>query len=69
MSVREAERLGVMRKIDQGTMSLRRASEELGLSRKQVNRIRGRYEQLGAKVLFLSEEGLGVSIRFLMKCG
>jgi hypothetical protein len=47
MSVKEAECLGVMRQVDRKTLSLRRASEELGLSLRQTKRIRKRYLACG----------------------
>ena len=47
MSIKEAERLGVMRQIDKRTLTIKRASEELALSPRQVKRIRKRYLEKG----------------------
>jgi DNA-binding Lrp family transcriptional regulator len=47
MRLKEAERLGLMRQVDKGTMSLNRASKELGLSLRQVKRIRKKYLSRG----------------------
>lgn len=43
MSIKEADRLGVMRQLDAKSISLRRASEILRVSLRQVKRIRKRY--------------------------
>ena len=51
MSIKEADRLGVMRQLDAKTISLRRGSEILGISLRQVKRIRKQY-------LLQGEEGL-----------
>src|SRR3990167_3825492 len=51
MSIEEANRLSVMRQIDKKILSLRKASEELGLSLRQVKRVRKNYLTKG-------EEGL-----------
>lgn len=51
MSLKEANRLSIMRQIDKKTLNLRRASEALGVSLRQAKRIRKRY-------LLCGEEGL-----------
>lgn len=43
MSIKEAERLGVMRQIDKKKLSIRQGSEQLGISIRQTKRIRKRY--------------------------
>jgi len=43
MSIKEANRLGVMKQIDKKMLNMRKASEELGVSLRQVKRIRKRY--------------------------
>ena len=43
MSIKEANRLSVMRQVDKKILSLQKASEELGVSLRQVKRIRKRY--------------------------
>ena len=43
MSIKEAERLGVMRQIDKKDLTVRKASEELGICLKQLRRVRKRY--------------------------
>jgi len=49
MGIKEADRLGVMRQIDKNRISLKKASEELGVSLRQTKRIRRRYLELGDK--------------------
>jgi hypothetical protein len=51
MSTEEANRLSVMRQIDKKILSLRKANEELGLSLRQVKRIRKNYLTHGEKGL------------------
>ena len=58
MSVKEAERLGVMRQMDKRSINLRQASEELGLCQRQVKRIRKRYLQQGDLGLMSLKKGL-----------
>ena len=43
MSVKEAGRLGIMRQMDKKNLNSRKAAEELGLSLKQLRRVRKRY--------------------------
>jgi hypothetical protein len=43
MSIKEANRLSVMRQIDKKMLSMKKASEELGVSLRQAKRIRQRY--------------------------
>lgn len=57
MSIKEAERLGVMRLIDKKDLSLSQASLELGLSIRQVKRIRKRYQQEGDQGLISRRRG------------
>ncbi len=57
MSIKEADRLGVMRQIDKKTLSLRKASEELGVSIRQVKRIRKRYLVEGEAGLLSKHRG------------
>ena len=57
MSIKEAERLGVMRQIDKKDLTARKASEELGISLKQLRRVRKRYLAEGAPGLISKERG------------
>lgn len=43
MSLKEADRLSVMRQVDEKILNMRRASESLGVSMRQAKRIRKRY--------------------------
>lgn len=43
MTTKEANRLSLMKQIDKGTLTLRKAAEELGISERQVKRLRKRY--------------------------
>ncbi|MBF5060093.1 hypothetical protein NEPTK9_001620 [Candidatus Neptunochlamydia vexilliferae] len=47
MSVKEAERLSVMKQIDKKILTIEKASEELGVSIRQTKRIRRRYREQG----------------------
>ena len=58
MSIKEAERLGVMKQIDKKILTLRKASEELGISERQTKRIRKRYLKDGAKGLISLKRGM-----------
>lgn len=57
MSIEEANRLSVMKQIDKKILSLRRASEELGISLRQAKRIRKRYLVEGEKGLISKHRG------------
>lgn len=57
MSVKEAERLGIMRRIDKKDLTARKASEELGICLKQLRRIRKRYIQEGVLGLISKKRG------------
>ena len=57
MSVKEADRLGVMRQMDKKDLTPRKASEELGLSLKQLRRVRKRYLAEGAVGLITKKKG------------
>ena len=52
MTLKEAERLSVMRQVDKKNLTLRKASEELGLSLRQTKRIRKRYKEGGVSIFF-----------------
>jgi len=43
MSIKEANRLSVMKQVDKGVLGMKKASEEIGVSLRQVKRIRKRY--------------------------
>ncbi|HAZ16095.1 MAG TPA: hypothetical protein DCY54_05640, partial [Parachlamydiales bacterium] len=43
MSIREANRLSVMRQVDKKMLSMQKVSEELGVSLRQAKRIRRSY--------------------------
>lgn len=57
MSIKEAERLCVMRKLDEKTIGMREASEELGVSERQAKRIRKRYLEKGEEGLISQKRG------------
>lgn len=58
MSIREAERLGIMRQVDKKALTLQRASEELGISLRQAKRVRKRYKSEGEKGLVSKRRGM-----------
>ena len=57
MSIQEAERLGLMRQIDKKKLTIKKASEELGLSLRQAKRIRKRYLEQGEGGLVSQKRG------------
>jgi hypothetical protein len=57
MSVKEAGRLGIMRQMDRKDLTPKRAAEELGLSLKQLRRVRKRYLAEGAAGLVSKKRG------------
>ena len=57
MSIKEANRLSVMRQVDKKILSLQKASEELGVSLRQVKRIRKRYLSDGEMGLVSKHHG------------
>lgn len=57
MSIKEARRLEVMKRIDRNILTLRRASEELGVSLRQAKRIRKRYVSAGEIGLISKKRG------------
>lgn len=57
MSVKEAGRLGIMRQMDKKDLTPQRAAEELGLSLKQLRRVRKRYLAEGAVGLLSKKRG------------
>lgn len=57
MSIEESNRLSIMRQVDKKILSLRKASEELGLSERQAKRIRKRYLIEGEKGLISKHRG------------
>lgn len=57
MSFKEANRLSIMRQVDKQILSLRKASEELGISVRQIKRIRKRYRLEGEKGLISKHLG------------
>ena len=57
MSLKEVKRLEVLRRIADGVLSQRLASEELGLSTRQVRRLQRRYDALGASSLVSCRRG------------
>jgi homeodomain-containing protein len=57
MSTKEANRLSIMRQIDKKVLSLRKASEELGVSLRQAKRIRKRYLVEGIEGLISKHQG------------
>ena len=67
MSVKEADRLSVMRQVDKKILNIRRASEELGVSVRQAKRIRKRYLIEGEKGLISRHRGKISSNRIELK--
>jgi hypothetical protein len=57
MSIKEARRVGVMQQIDKKVLTLREASDELGLSLRQIKRVRKRYLKEGAAGLISKHVG------------
>jgi len=57
MSIEEANRLSLMRQVDKKILSIRKVSEELGVSLRQAKRIRKRYLQEGEKGLISRHRG------------
>lgn len=57
MSIKEAERLSVMRQIDKKILTLRKASEEMGVSQRQAKRIRKNYLARGEEGLISLKRG------------
>lgn len=57
MSVKEAERLSMMKQVDKKILTLRRGAEELGISLRQIKRIRKRYREQGSKGLISLKRG------------
>ncbi len=57
MSLKEAERLSVMRQVDKKYLTVLRASEELGISLRQTKRVRKRYLEKGEEGLISQKRG------------
>lgn len=57
MSLNEANRLSIMQQIDKKILTLKRASEELGLSQGQIKRVRKCYLIEGAEGLLSKHRG------------
>lgn len=57
MSIKEANRLSIMKQIDKKFLTLKKASEELSVSLRQTKRIRKRYFEQGAKGLISLKRG------------
>ena len=57
MSIKEADRLGIMRQIDKKNLTIKKASEEIGLSLRQTKRVRKRYVELGEPGLISLKRG------------
>ena len=57
MSIKEANRLSIMRQMDKKILSIRKASEELGVSVRQAKRIRKRYLTGGEQGLISKHRG------------
>lgn len=58
MTIKEADRLGTMRQIDRKYLTIKRASEQLGVSLRQAKRIRKRYLTGGVQGLVSRKRGL-----------
>ncbi len=57
MSIKEANRLSVMRQVDKKVLNIGKASEELGISLRQAKRIRKRYLKEGEIGLISKHRG------------
>ncbi len=57
MSTKEARRFGIMQQIDKKVLTLREASDELGLSLSQIKRVRKRYRLEGPEGLISKHVG------------
>lgn len=57
MSIKEAERLSVMRQVDKKVLTIKQAGQELGLSLRQTKRVRKRYLNQGEKGLISLKRG------------
>jgi hypothetical protein len=57
MTIKEAERLSVMRQIDKKILTIKKGSEELGLSLRQAKRLRRRYKKDGEQGLISLKRG------------
>ena len=57
MTIKEANRLSIMKQVDKKILSLRKASEELGLSVRHTKRIRRRYLDEGEEGLISKHKG------------
>ena len=57
MSIKEANRLSVMRQVDKKILSIRKASEEIGVSVRQAKRLRKKYLVEGEKGLISKHRG------------
>ncbi len=57
MSIKEAERLGIMRQIDRKKLTIAKASEELGLCLRQRKRVRKGYLEQGESGLISLKRG------------
>lgn len=57
MSIKEANRLSIMRQMDKKILSIRKASEELGVTVRQAKRIRKRYLVEGVQGLLSKHRG------------
>lgn len=58
MSIEEAERLGVMKQIDKKILTVKKGGEELGISLRQMKRIRKRYLEEGEQGLVSLKRGV-----------
>jgi hypothetical protein len=57
MSTKEARRFGIMQQVDKKVLTLREASDELGLSLRQIKRVRKRYRLEGPEGLISRHVG------------
>jgi len=57
MTLKEADRLEIMRRHERKEITLLKASEEIGLSYKQTKRIWKKYQKKGAKGLLSKKRG------------
>lgn len=67
MTVKEAERLGVMKELERKKLTYQEAGEILGLSRRQTIRVMKRYQEEGAKGVISKKKGVASPKRYCMK--
>ena len=67
MTVKEAERLGVMKELERKKLTYQEASEVLNLSRRQTIRMMKRYRREGAKGVISQKKGAASPRRYSLE--